>query len=254
MGKLTDGLKALFTGSSTSNLSGVSGARIPMLDSGNAVKGADSVDNLALNIAKKNAVATRFGNNVFIATVESNYYRFWLPEYFAASNVANAVGVLVRDGDNHIIIAKDYAPTTLKWANENKAGGTAYLGRTDAWKDHGGRAKTAKVVETLGEEAPFATFCANYYPSNMAEDNAFYGKGRWWAPASGDLWMMYAHFNEINYCLSLINGSPLVRETHWSITEPSANGAWNLNFTNGSFNGNNKSTNSFRVRPVSAFY
>lgn len=254
MGLISDALKVLFTGSSTTNLSGASNARIPMLNSANAVVGADSVDNLALNIAKKNAVGARFGNNVFIATEESNYYRFWLPEYFAASNVANAVGILVRDGDNHIIVAKDYAPTTLKWANTNVTGGTAALGRAAAWKDHDGLAKTTTVVNTLGEEAPAAKFCADYYPSNMAEDNARWGKGRWWMPAAGDLWMMYAHFNEINYALSLINGSPLVREAHWSITEYSANTAWYLFFHNGLFSTGTKSGTSFRVRPVSAFY
>ena len=255
MSYLKDQLKALFTNSTNNNPVAASGARIPILNSSNDPVGSDSVENVAAQLAKKGVGgAARLGNNVLICTIESNYYRFYLPEYYSTSKNNVAVGVLVRDGDNHIIIAKDYAPTTLKWANSNVTGGTAALGRTDAWKDHDGRTKTATVVATLGENAPAAKFCADYYPSNMAEDDAFFGKGRWWMPAAGDLWMMYAHFNEINYALSLINGTLLVQDAHWSITEYSATYAWGLYFTYGYFSYNYKSSNSFRVRPVSAFY
>lgn len=254
MGYIGDQLKALFTNSSNNNPVAASGARVPVLNSQNAVVGSDSVENVAAQLAKKGVGgAVRLGSNVFIATVEDNYYRFYLPENYSTSKNNVAVGVLVRDGDNHIIIAKDYAPTTLKWANSNVDGGTAKLGRTDAWKDHDGRAKTATVIATLGENAPAAKFCADYYPANMAEDNAFYGKGRWWMPAAGDLWMMYAHFNEINYALSLINGTLLVQEAHWSIAEGNATSAWGLSFSLGSFYPTYKEPTR-RLRPVSAFY
>ena len=246
------GLRALFNKSSAA---AASGAAIPLLDDDGNVIGRDSIANVAGQMQKKGINgAPRLGNSVFIATVESDYYRFWLPEYFAASNAANAVGVMVKDGDNHIIIAKDYAPSTMNWATSNVTGGTAACGREAAMKDHDGRAKTATVVSTLGDNAPAAKFCANYYPSNMAENNQFFGKGRWWLPAAGDLWMMYQHFNEINYALSLINGTLLVRDAHWSISEYSSTGAWSLGFTNGSFGYRTKSTGSYRVRPVSAFY
>ena len=246
------GLRALFNKSSAA---AASGAAIPLLDDDGNVIGRDSIANVAAQMQKKGIDgAPRLGNSVFIATVESDYYRFWLPEYFAASNAANAVGVMVKDGDNHIIIAKDYAPSTMNWATSNVTGGTAACGREAAMKDHDGRAKTATVVSTLGDNAPAAKFCANYYPSNMAENNQFFGKGRWWLPAAGDLWMMYQHFNEINYALSLINGTLLVRDAHWSITEYSTSNAWSLNFIYGSFYYSTKSTYSFRVRPVSAFY
>ena len=254
MGLITDQLKALFTNSSNNNPVAASGARVPILNSQNAVVGSDSVENVAAQLAKKGVGgAVRLGSNVFIATVEDNFYRFYLPENYSMSKNNVAVGVLVRDGDNHIIIAKDYAPTTLKWANSNVDGGTAKLGRTDAWKDHDGRAKTATVVATLGENAPAAKFCADYYPANIAEDNAYYGKGRWWMPAVGDLWMMYAHFNEINYALSLINGTLLVQDAHWSITEFNATTAWHVSFSNGFFI-NGKGSNPRWIRPVSALY
>lgn len=248
---LREGLKALFRQNSAA---AASGAGIPILNSEGAVIGSDTFQNVAAQFAKKGVGGQpRLGNNVLIATVEDSYYRFYLPEYYSTSKNSVAVGVLVRDGDNHIIVAKDYAPTTLAWNPQKTAGGTAYLGRTDAWKDHDGRAKTATVIATLGDNAPAAKFCADYYPTNMTEGDALFGKGRWWLPASGDLWMMYAHFNEINYALSLINGTLLVQEAHWSITEGSATGAWLLDFSGGSFNSTNKGSTR-RVRPVSAFY
>ena len=229
--------------------------KIPFSDADGILKGQATPAQLAALLEKQRVDgAPRLGNSVFICTVESDYFRFYHPEAFSASNVANAVGVMVKDGDNHIIIAKDYAPSTLKWATSDVAGGTAYLGREAAMKDHDGRTKTATVVNTLGDNAPAAKFCANYYPSNMTENNTLFGKGRWWLPASGDLWMMYQHFNEINYALSLINGTLLVREAHWSITEINATFAWGLYFSYGTFSGSGKSNYSFRVRPVSAFY
>ena len=228
--------------------------KFPFADADGILKGQASAAQLAALLEKQRVDgAPRLGNSVFIVTVESDYYRFYHPEVFSSSKVANAVGVMVKDGDNHIIIAKDYAPSTLQWATSNVAGGTAYLGRTDAMKDHDGRTKTATVVNTLGDNAPAAKFCANYYPSNMTESNGLFGKGRWWLPASGDLWMMYQHFNEINYALSLINGTLLVRDAHWSITEIYASGAWYLPFSDGRF-GSSSKTSPLRVRPVSAFY
>ena len=250
--KLKLAMKALFR---LNSAAAASGAGIPILDAQGEVIGSDTFERVAAQFALKGKDGQpRLGNSVFIATIEDNYYRFWLPEYFAASNVANAVGIMVKDGDNHIIIAKDEAPATMNWATSNVAGGTTNCGREAAMKDHDGRAKTTTVVNTLGENAPFAKFCADYYPSNMAVDNAFFGKGRWWAPAAGDLWMMYQHFNEINYALKLINGTLLTRTAYWSITEYSTTYAWLLYFYNGIFSGTTKSTNSFRVRPVSAFY
>ena len=250
--KLSLGLKALFRKNSAA---AASGAGIPLLNAEGEVIGSDTIANIGAQLEKKRINGQpRLGSSVFIATVESDYYRFWLPEYFATSNAANAVGVMVKDGDNHIIIAKNYAPSTMKWSTSNVSGGSGNLGREDAFKDHAGRSKTATVVNTLGDNAPAAKFCANYYPSNMAENNALFGKGRWWMPAAGDLWMMYQHFNEINYALNLINGEQLVREAHWSITEHSSTHAWLLIFNYGSFNYTRQSSYSFRVRPVSAFY
>ena len=248
--KLKAAIAALLTASTGIG----SGHKIPFSDGNGILKGQGSMQDLQGILEKlRKDGAPRLGGSVFIATIEDNYYRFWLPEYFAASNAANAVGVMVKDGDNHIIVAKDQAPTTLAWNPNKVTGGSENCGRTDAFKDHNGLAKTTTIVNTLGDNAPAAKFCANYYPSNMTESNEFFGKGRWWLPAAGDLWIMYQHFNEINYALSLINGTPLPRESHWSCTERSTTHAWYLYFNHGNFSSHYKDTTR-RVRPVSAFY
>ena len=46
--------------------------------------------------------------------------------------------------------------------------------------------------------------------------------------------------------------SPLERTNYWSSTEYSSSNAWNVNFSNGNVNTNSKTSNSNRVRPVSA--
>ena len=245
-------LKAAIAALLTASTGITSGHRVPFSDSNGILKGQGTMQDLQGILEKiRKDGAPRLGDSVFIATVESDYPRFWLPEYFAASNVANAVGVMVKDGDNYIIIAKDEAPSTLAWNADRQSGGSGNLGRADAFKDHNFMSKTTTVVNTLGDNAPAAKFCANYYPSNMAEGNALYGKGKWGLPAAGDLWIMYQHFNEINYALSLINGTPLARDAYWSITESSTANAWHLNFNIGNFNNYGKD-NTRRVRPVSA--
>lgn len=248
--KLREAIAALLTASTGIG----SGHKIPFSDGNGILKGQGSMQDLQGILEKlRKDGAPRLGDSVFIATVESDYPRFWLPEYFAASNAANAVGVMVKDGDNYIVVAKDEAPTPLAWNPDKQSGGSGNCGRTEAFKDHNWLSKTTTVVNNLGDNAPAAKFCANYYPANMAESNAFYGKGRWGMPAGGDIWMMYQHFNEINYALSLINGTPLSREVYWSITEISATNAWILNFYHGHFNTNGKDGTRW-VRPVSAFY
>ena len=191
-------------------------------------------------------------NNVFIVTVEDTYVRCRKVNGFSASLVANAVGVMVMEGDNHIIISKDYAPSTMHWSTSNVSGGTANLSRADAFKDHDGKAKTATVVNTLGADGLMAKYCQDYYPSNLEESHDRFGKGKWFAPAAGDLWIMYKYLDEINHALSIINGELLVKEAHWSITEYSTSYAWGLNFSLGNFSTGNKSTYSSRVRPLSA--
>ena len=69
-------LKALFRKNSAA---AASGAGIPLLNAAGEVIGSDTLANVAAQLEKKGVNgAPRLGSSVFIATVESDYYRFYL--------------------------------------------------------------------------------------------------------------------------------------------------------------------------------
>jgi hypothetical protein len=116
-----------------------------------------------------------------------------------------------------------------------------------------GRANTNTIISTLGDNAPAAKYCHEYFPTNVESADAQFGSGRWWLPSSGELWMIWSHLLEINRIMSIIGGTELNRsQWYWSSTEHSATNAWNLGSADGSYS--NRKTNEFSVRPVSAFY
>lgn len=193
--------------------------------------------------------------NVMVVTNADSYTRFWPADRALESGIANiAVGAGIIENGRTLIVAKD--TTTKKWAESNVAGSNSYLGREAAIADFNGRANTNKILETLGDNAPAATYCHTYHPANVDSADTNMGAGRWWLPSLGELAMIWAHVREINFVLSAIGGTqiPVGIGGMWSSTESSANNAWYLNFNYGYFYYDHKSNNSFRVRPVSAFY
>jgi len=244
MGTFKDSLKKWFYTQGTTAAAATS--RIPLLDaSGNPI-GSDTPDNLF----KKQPLFTA---NVGVAVYESNYLRFRQADE-AASKASVAVGVWICECGKLIIVAKDQQAST-KWATSNVTGGNTAKGREAAIADMAGRTNTSTIITTLGENAPAAKYCNEYYPSNVDSANAFVGAGRWWLPSAGELWMIWSHLLEVNRILAQIGGTALNRsERYWSSTEYSATGAWSLYFGDGSFDYNFGKTGEFSVRPVSAFY
>lgn len=245
MGTFKDSLKKWFYTQGTTAATETS--RIPLLDaSGNPI-GSDTLD----NIFKLNN-QTSFTANVGVAVYESNYLRFRQPDE-ALSKASIAVGVWIQEGGKLIVVAKDQQAST-KWATSNVSGGTTAKGREAAIADMDGRANTSTIITTLGDNAPAAKFCHEYYPSNVDAANAFVGAGRWWLPSAGELWMIWSHLLEVNRILAQIGGTALNRsQWYWSSTEYSAAAAWYLSFSTGSFDGGYKA-NEYSVRPVSSFY
>ena len=69
----------------------------------------------------------------------------------------------------------------------------------------------------------------------------------------GEMAMIWANFDKINYALSKISGATLLQANwYWTSTQHSANGAWYLNLSDGLMNNYWKFYQG-RVRPVSAF-
>ena len=72
-------------------------------------------------------------------------------------------------------------------------------------------------------------------------------------PSLGELYLIYLHKYKINGALSYVYGKQIADDWYWSSTENSAQYAWRLYFRNGNQYNSVKSSNQYRVRPVSAF-
>lgn len=203
-------------------------------------------------LVKQNALSI---GNVMVVTNADSYTRFWPADRALESGIASiAVGAGIIENGRTLIIAKD--ATNKQWATSNVTGGTtAITDRRAAIADFDGRAKTTTILATLGDNAPAAKYCNEYYPSNVASTDGNMGAGRWWLPSLGEWAMVWAHVREVNFVLAAIGGTQISVGSGWtwSSTEYSAENAWRLTFDNGHFRDNGK-TNNGSVRPVSAFY
>ena len=249
MGTFKDSLKKWFYTQGTS--AGTTGSRVPLLDaSGNPIG-----SNTMANFGKLLEQALPTIGNVMVVTNADSYTRFWPADRALESSIASiAVGAGIIENGRTLIIAKDAANKQL--ATSNVTGGTTAISdRRAAIADFDGRAKTTTILATLGDNAPAAKYCNEYYPSNVASSDSNMGAGRWWLPSLGELAMIWAHVREVNFVLAAIGGTqiPVGSGWTWSSTEGSAATAWYLNFGNGDFNTNYKAREG-SVRPVSAFY
>lgn len=178
-----------------------------------------------------------------------------------------ADGVLLVEGGRHLVIA----PTegySKKWSSKpvsssdtsgsvQISGVTTTGDRITALNDFAGRANTTAIINgstssnVTNTEDYAAGFCNKYSRTNA--NGKGLTAGRWWLPSMGEMAMIWANLDKINYALSKISGATQLQTTwYWSSTQLSANHAWYLNLIDGYMNTNWK-FNQFRVRPVSAF-
>lgn len=250
MGTLANGLKSLFYGNG-SNV-GDTSHRVPLLDaSGNPV-GSNTMANIGKILQQ--ACPPPIGNVMVVTNVDS-YTRFCPADRALESGIASiAVGAGIIENGRTLIIAKDAA--NKQWATSNVTGSTSAISdRRAAIADFDGRAKTTTILATLGDNAPAAKYCNEYYPSNVASSDTNMGAGRWWLPSLGEWAMIWAHVREVNFVLAAIGGTqiPVGSGGTWCSTESSATLAWGLLFGGGIF-GYNSKVGEGDVRPVSAFY
>lgn len=185
--------------------------------------------------------------------------------YQASGEIAE--GVLLVEGGRHLVIAPTEA-SSAKWSSKpvsssdtsgsvQISGVTTTGDRTTALNDFAGRANTTAIINgstssnVTNTEDYAAGFCNKYSRTN-ANGNGLTA-GRWWLPSMGEMAMIWANFDKINYALSKISGATQLQTTwYWSSTQNSANTACYLNLTDGVMGGYWK-FNQGRVRPVSAF-
>ena len=75
----------------------------------------------------------------------------------------------------------------------------------------------------------------------------------WYIPSMGEMLFIFTHRKEVNAALEKAGGQPIADDWYWTSTEYSAPNAWRLGLNNGNMFTNAKATNTYRVRPVSAF-
>lgn len=186
-----------------------------------------------------------------------------------------ADGVLLVEGGKHVVIAPTEATAELPWSSKptkvtgsdgstsskgdgvNISGVTTTGDRLVAFADFTGKTNTDTIIKAssttniTNTEAYAPGFCNKYSRANANGKGLLAGK--WWLPSIGELTMIWANFDKINYALSKINGATQLQKTwYWSSTQSSANNAWGLGLGDGNMGGSYK----FRqggVRPVSAF-
>lgn len=178
-----------------------------------------------------------------------------------------AEGVLLVEGGRRLVIAPTEA-SSVKWSSKpvsasdtsgsvQISGVTTAGDRITALNDFAGRANTTAIINgstssnVTNTEDYAAGFCNRYSRTN-ANGNGLTA-GKWWLPSIGEMAMIWANFDKINYALSKISGaSQLQSNWYWCSTQGSATTAWYLYLRDGSVYGHCKFSQG-RVRPVSAF-
>lgn len=185
--------------------------------------------------------------------------------YQASGEIAE--GVLLVEGGRHLVIAPTEA-SSAKWSSKpvsssdvsgsvQISGVTTTEDRIAALNDFAGRANTTAIINgstssnVTNTEDYAAGFCNRYSRTNA--NGKGLTAGRWWLPSMGEMAMIWANFDKINYALSKISGATQLQSGwYWSSTQTSAINAWHLYLGGGNM-GNGYKFHQGRVRPVSAF-
>lgn len=186
---------------------------------------------------------------------------------FYQSSGEVAEGVLLVEGGRHLVVAPTEG-ADKKWSSKpvslsdtsgsvQISGVTTTGDRQTAFNDFAGRANTTAIINgstssnITNTEDYAAGFCNKYSRTNA--NGKGLTAGRWWLPSEGELMMIFANFDKINYALSKISGATqLGKNWYWSSTQKSTNNAWRLSLDDGSV-GDGYKFYSSNVRPVSAF-
>lgn len=185
--------------------------------------------------------------------------------YQASGEIAE--GVLLVEGGRHIVIAPTEA-SSAKWSSKpvsqsdtsgsvQISGVTTTYDRITALNDFAGRANTTAIINgstssnVTNTEDYAAGFCNRYSRTNANGKGLTAGK--WWFPSMGEMAMIWANFDKINYALSKISGATLLQANwYWTSTQGSESLAWVLSLVDGGMFLDWKFYPR-RVRPVSAF-
>lgn len=178
-----------------------------------------------------------------------------------------AEGVLLIEGGRHLVIAPTES-SFVKWSSKpvsssdtsgsvQISGVTTTDDRKTALNDFAGLANTTAIINgstssnVTNTEDYAAGFCNRYSRKNA--NGIGLTAGKWWLPSMGEMAMIWANFDKINYALSKISGaSQLQSNRYWSSTQGSAIKSWVLYLGDGGMSHFEKFSKAM-ARPVSAF-
>ena len=167
-------------------------------------------------------------------------------------NNDGVVGILLIEDEHKIVVALEDSPEDLPWSNE---GGLINQpieeleDLEDAESDFNGEMYCRKLDSP---DFPAAYYCKTYNKGNRS----------WYLPSSGELWLIYNHFEEIQNALFLVGGQEFVTEwdfrgrylpEYWSSTEHCATHTLSLDLNDGILDWGRKVSDRYKVRPVSKF-
>lgn len=172
-----------------------------------------------------------------------------------------ADGVAIIEGGKVLVIAPTESDKAgLLWSSAPVNGGTTMTGGDyqKSLADFNGKANTASIISkstssTVTNTSAYAPGFCNLYSRANANGQGLTA-GKWWLPSAGEMMMIKANKNKINYCLSLISGATLLTENwYWTSTESAENTAMRIKMSDSQFDGHYKAQSKMQVRPVSAF-
>lgn len=243
----------------------ISDTRIRFRDFNNGTWGAwiERAQVLAADAKKQNIVCRiayyDYANNLpSFATIED-----W-PALEQAGEVAVGVWVPV-DGFRPIIVAP--TETNLKWS-KYPIQATDFVERAEVYtQQYNGQTNTAMIMANcaalFGNEAGWqqhaAAWCANYSRTYVKTGGTTVGIGigNWFLPSINEFTVILKYFDQINACLSVINGAQLLERAagvrYWTSTEYRTSLAWRVLTMGGMAGVGEKITDLDHVRPISYY-
>lgn len=165
----------------------------------------------------------------------------------------DASGVAVKTDNCAFVIAKE-EQTSIEWGGMGTFinGCITTTNSNTAKIDYNGKQNTNAIVSQLGMSETYAArYCKEYtFPHGV----------QGYLPTLGELYEVYQNKSEVDACMSLIDGKPLLDSSifnsrKWSSTQYDDSTAWNLDWSDCSTNRFPKNSNSEYdcARPFAAF-
>lgn len=223
-----------------------------------------------LQIAKNDMVdlmnknLTALGDGVFIGKQQMELWGPYMRmEEWNRTNIgitqADADAIVVQYGEYRLGIALD--EVQRQWGSS----GTVQVNYNKDLNSYDGKARTEAIMANAAFSADspdtYAVAYAYAYSKGHTGDpggDSTIAAKSWWLPTLGDLSLIYDHFNTINLAIARINAAgkqkavPLSRAYYWSCIEYNPANSNPLDFSTG-YRFYYAHTNTYRVRPVTAF-